>query len=47
VGVLVDKYEEVGVYSVNLNATNLKSGIYFYKLETGNFTDVKKMSLVK
>jgi len=47
VSVLVDKYEEAGVYSLNLNASALKSGIYFYKLESAKFIQVKKMSLIR
>jgi hypothetical protein len=34
-------------YEVDFNAVNLSSGVYFYKLETSSFTDVKRMLLVK
>ena len=47
VSVLVDEQKEPGRYEVRFDGTNLSSGIYFYKLETGPFTDVKKMNLVK
>ncbi len=47
VSVLIDRYEETGVYSISFNASTLKSGIYFYKLESANFIQVKKMSLIK
>lgn len=36
-----------GSYSVNFNASNLSGGVYFYKLETANFSETKKMILVK
>jgi hypothetical protein len=36
-----------GSYKVDLNATNLASGVYFYRLKAGSFTDVKKMLLMK
>lgn len=36
-----------GKYNVNFNASNLSSGIYYYSLRTDNFTDTKKMLLVK
>ena len=46
-GTLVNELLRPGSYRVNLNAGNLSSGIYFYKLETGNFIQTKKMILVK
>lgn len=36
-----------GSYSVDFNASALASGIYFYKLEAGSFSEVKKMNLIK
>ncbi len=36
-----------GSHMVNFNASNLSSGTYFYKITAGNFTDVKRMVLVK
>jgi photosystem II stability/assembly factor-like uncharacterized protein len=44
---LVDEKETPGSYTVEFNAVNLSSGIYFYRLETDGFTDVKKMILLK
>ena len=38
---------KAGSYEYDFNATNLASGIYFYKLTTENFSEVKKMSLIK
>jgi len=36
-----------GHYKLDFNASNLVSGIYFYKLEAGKYTDVKKLMLLK
>ncbi len=47
VKVLVSKFQQQGVYSINFNAEGLKSGIYFYKLSAGNFLSTKKMNLIK
>jgi predicted acyl esterase len=44
---LVNGYMESGIHSINFNAQNLSSGIYFYKLSAPGFTEVKKMVLVK
>jgi len=44
---LVNEELQPGLYNVDFDASNLSSGTYFYKMETGGFTDVKKMILVK
>lgn len=44
---LVSEHKKTGIYEVNFYSGNLSSGIYFYKLESNNFTDTKKMILVK
>lgn len=44
---LVDGTQSSGKYSVTWDAAVNTSGIYFYKLETANFTETKKMILVK
>ncbi len=36
-----------GNYTYDFNAVNIPSGIYFYKLSAGEFSDVKKMTLIK
>ncbi len=46
VKVLVDQNQEKGLYEVEFDASNLASGIYFYRLEAFN-TSVKKMILLK
>ena len=47
VSVLVNEELKAGNYSFNFNGEKLSSGIYFYKLEAGNFSDTKRMVLVK
>jgi hypothetical protein len=47
VSVLVNGNQNAGSHSAILNASSLTSGIYFYKLEAGNFTETKKMILMK
>jgi len=44
---LVNEVMTPGYYSVDLNGATLASGVYFYKLSSGNFTDVKRMMLIK
>jgi hypothetical protein len=47
VATLVNGYTVSGTHDVQFNAMNLASGIYYYKLTSGNFTEVKKMVLLK
>ncbi len=44
---LVDEQKFAGTYEVQFNASNLPSGIYFYRLTVGTFSNTKKMALVK
>jgi len=44
---LVNGFRSAGFYLVDFNAGKLSSGIYYYKLVSDNFTDVKKMILIK
>lgn len=44
---LVNGKQEAGFYSVNLNASSLSSGVYFYTIRTNDFTNTKSMLLVK
>jgi len=47
VAVLVDENKSAGNYSVQFNASVLPSGVYFYKLESGGYSDIKKLVLMK
>ncbi|HEY5533689.1 MAG TPA: S8 family serine peptidase [Ignavibacteria bacterium] len=44
---LVNEVKSAGQYSVDFNASEFASGVYFYKLETNGFNDVKRMMLIK
>ncbi len=44
---LVNKEQESGVYDVEFDGRNLNSGIYFYELHAGQYSEVKKLLLVK
>jgi len=44
---LVNENKEAGVHTINFNASELNSGLYIYKLTAGNFSDVKKLMVVK
>jgi hypothetical protein len=44
---LVNEYKKAGNYSVNFNASKLASGVYFYSIHAGSFTDTKKLVLMK
>jgi hypothetical protein len=44
---LVNETLQSGSYETTFDGSNLSSGIYFYKLETNQFTDIKKMILLK
>jgi photosystem II stability/assembly factor-like uncharacterized protein len=47
VSTLVNGNLQTGVYEIDFDGSNLPSGVYFYKLTAGGFTDVKKMTLIK
>jgi hypothetical protein len=47
VSVLVNGNFEKGNYSVEFNGSDLPSGVYFYKLESGGYSDIKKLVLLK
>ena len=47
VATLVNEEESAGNYEIEFNAIYLSSGIYYYRLVTGSFSDTKKMILLK
>mgnify|MGYP001201272315 CR=1 FL=1 len=47
VAVLVNGIKASGSYNVKFSGADLSSGLYFYKLESGEFSEVKKMMLIK
>ncbi len=44
---LIDGNVDAGYHQIEFNGSELSSGLYFYRIETDGFTDVKKMILVK
>ena len=44
---LVNEIKPAGFYEIEFDGSNLPSGIYYYKIESGSFSQVKKMILVK
>jgi len=47
VTMLVNQNLKPGTYEVAFNASNYPSGVYFYRLTAGSYTDTKKMVLLK
>jgi len=47
ISTLVDEEKNPGKYAVLFDATNFSSGTYFYKLESGSYSKVHKMLLLK
>ena len=47
VATLVNEVREAGSYEIHFNANNFSSGIYYYRIASGNFTEIKKMILLK
>ena len=47
VATLVNEQKPAGNYEVNFNASSLSSGVYFYKIQSGSFAQVRKMLLLK
>jgi len=44
---LLNEYKTAGSYEVIFNASNLPGGVYFYKLSSGNWSEIKRMILLK
>jgi len=44
---LVNEVKAPGAYSVDFNGTELASGVYFYKIQANDFSEIKRMVLIK
>lgn len=47
VKIVENAFKNAGNYKITFNANDLNSGIYFYKIEAGQFSQIRKMILVK
>jgi hypothetical protein len=47
IATVVNEEKPAGTFEVEFNADNLPSGIYFYKMQAGNFINTKKMIMLK
>ena len=47
ISTLINSELSSGLHQVNFDANEMQSGTYFYKIETDNFSEVKKMLLLK
>jgi hypothetical protein len=47
VALLVNEVLQPGTYQVRFDAENLTSGVYFYRLQAGNFTETKRMLMTR
>lgn len=47
VATLVHRRQRAGIHYVHFNASDLPSGVYFYRLQAGNYIDTKKLLLLK
>jgi photosystem II stability/assembly factor-like uncharacterized protein len=45
--VLVDGRQEAGTHEVNFNGSPYPSGVYFYRIQAGHFTEVKKLLFIR
>jgi photosystem II stability/assembly factor-like uncharacterized protein len=44
---LVDGFQNTGKYTVTFDASSIASGVYFYRLTTDSYTNIKKMMFIK
>jgi hypothetical protein len=47
VSVLVNEKKDAGVHEVKFDASGLSSGVYFYRIQVGDFTQTRKLCLIR
>ena len=47
VAILVDEYKNAGLHSVEFDGSHFASGVYFYRIQSGSYTQIRKMVLMK
>jgi len=47
VSTLVNEHQQAGTFDVSFNGSSLASGVYYYQLKSGDFTETKKLMLTK
>jgi hypothetical protein len=47
IAVLVNEEKSIGNYEIDFNGNELPSGIYFYQLVSGTYSETRKMNLLK
>ena len=47
VDILIDEFKNAGSYTLSFNGRNLPSGVYFYTLTSTDFSETKKMIMMK
>ncbi|MBE0572402.1 MAG: T9SS type A sorting domain-containing protein [Ignavibacteriaceae bacterium] len=47
VAILLNEHKEAGIYTIEFDASNLASGIYFYRIQIGSYTSIRKLALLK
>ena len=47
IAIITDNHYHAGNHKLQYSANELKSGMYFYKIEAGSFIDMKKLIVLK
>jgi hypothetical protein len=47
IATLVNEEKPMGNYKIDFDGNNLSTGVYFYSMQAGSFTDTKKLILIK